>query len=373
MIPEITKKILKATKSSYHLWNRGRVSLVQNTVMQPSYTIHWTAPGIESDGCKYSDRTQNDRILAGLTPEWSDSDPMDGLEGVQRSLICLDGLWAAVVECWGYTSGDRTSRSLNGVCISGRDGYRGAVATDGHRLRFIPGEWAQEDTCLDREGDWLIIPNEVIKIAKPLAKTLHAVITYDKQGEVVIPAKPEKKNPWTGEMMVAVPEHTEITHTRFVEMQWITKEGQMFSAWWNATEFAPYPNFVQVVPKQFATEQLLDGGDLRKAIKAAAPLVPKTTQQIEFERGQGGYSNPIKMQYMNHDLGIKEYVTAGTIQAIPQRGNEFITNIGFNLKYLEQVIGKEDKLLFKFNSPVQAVVVERSQGFCIIMPLRIPA
>ena len=62
------------------------------------------------------------------------------------------------------------------------------------------------------------------------------------------------------------------------------------------------------------------------------------------------------------------------MQAIPQYpGNEFIPTIGFNLKYLAEAIGKEDRLIFKFNSPVQAVVIERSMGFNIVMPLRIPA
>ena len=75
---------------------------------------------------------------------------------------------------------------------------------------------------------------------------------------------------------------------------------------------------------------------------------------------------------MNLDLGIEPYAVAGSVQSIPQAGSELCPRIGFNLKYLEEAIGKtDDRMLFKFNSAVQAVVVERQRGFNIIMPLRI--
>ena len=92
MIPETTKKILKATKSSYHTWVGKRVSFIQNTKMQPSHTLHWDAPsGTDlEDGCKWSGLDSNDRLLAGLSPLWSDSTTIDPLEGEQRSLgFCI--------------------------------------------------------------------------------------------------------------------------------------------------------------------------------------------------------------------------------------------------------------------------------------------
>lgn len=370
MIPEITKKILKATKSNGHTWHRGRVTLNHGSKISGGGPFNWTAPGVKTEtddfSCKWSGLDNNDRLLAGLAPLWTDGEPVAAPEGAQRSLVCLDGLWAAVVECSAYTSDDKTRRALNGVCISGVDGYRGAVATDGCRLRFIPGEWGQQGA--EAGGDYLIIPGEVIKIAKSLARTLHSVIIYDRQVEVVIPAKPETKYRWSNEISPATPERTEINHIYTIEAQWLTKEGEMFSCIWNATEMAPYPNFRQVVPKSHQTEQLIHCGDLRKALKAAAPLVSKSTQQIHFEPGDAGF----EVQYMNLDLGIEAYAVAGAVQSIPQAGNELCPRIGFNLKYLQEAIGKDsDRLLFKFNSAVQAVVVERQLGFNIIMPLRI--
>lgn len=361
MIPETTKKILSKTKSCHHTWVGKRVHFVQNTKMQPSYTLHWNAPsGADlEEGCKWSGLDSNDRLLAGLPPLWSDSTPIDPLEGVQRSLVCLDGLWAAILECAGYTSGDRTRLSLNGVCISGVDGYRGAVATDGHWLRFIPGEWAQED-CQPGQ-DYLIVPNEVIAIAKPLAKTLHSVIVYDRRTEKATTCKG-----WhDGEEREAG--YILVDHTYFVEMQWMDKAGEMFSCWWNASDFAPYPNFRQIVPRSHATVQKVNCEQLRTAIKACSSLVSKSTRQIEFRPAPGG----ISFEYTNFDLGIKESAVAGRVDAKSLEGNDLIPEIGFNVAYLEQAIAKEREAVFKFNSPVQAVVIERSLGFCIVMPLRI--
>lgn len=362
MLPETAMKILTKTKSRMHYWHGPHVQFVQDSKMGRSPTFHWMArSGMETQHPMHSNLSSRDRLLAGLAPEWVESSLMLHPEGVVSHLRHEQGLWEAVLECAPYAASDKTRIALNGVCISGVIGGRGAVAVDGHRMRFVPGDWGQDAT--EGGSDTIIIPSEVIEIAKPLAKSLYdfEVITATHETFTDRPGWHDGATRPAGYKLVS--------KVVFCRATWRDKAGDLFSCWWNATEFGPFPNFSTIVPRQFQTEQEVDCEALRKSLKACEKLVSKSTQQVELHPSMG----EVIVSYRNYDLGIPDLTIAGRAKSARLSGNEHIPDIGFNLKYLAEAIGKEKSCVFKFNSPTQAVVIERSLGYNIVMPLWIQA
>lgn len=287
------------------------------------------------------------RIMADLVPEMIDSKMWDGPDGIPSNLP-TEGLWEAILGCWPYTSTDKTRLALNGVHI----GIDGCVGLDGTYMNLIAGSWASHLTPDERH---IIVPNAVIKMAKPLAKSLATFRVFT-------------RSTFTGY-------GDKVTEDKLYTcmMNFQAKDGTMFTASWDCADLAPYPNYRQVVPRQHACVMEVNLEEMRAAIAKAEPLVSKDTREIALTPVSGGWA----MEVRNHDLGISDYQQVGLIRCFPLSGSEIPPRIGFNLSLLTEIIGKKAKTaVFKMNAPTQAVVVNRigtfdEANFKIIMPLRL--
>ena len=297
------------------------------------------------------------RIMADLVPEMIDSTMWEDPEGVPSN-ISTAGLWEAILECWPFTSTDKTRMALNGVHI----GIDGCVGLDGTRMNLVAGPWGAHLTPDERH---LIVPNSVIKMAKPLAKSLTTFRVFTRSTFT-------ERNVWDDSLNKAVPKLCE-DKFHVCMMNFLGKDGTMFTASWDCADLNPYPNYRQVVPRQHDCVMEVNLDEMRSALAKAAPLASKNTREVALTPVSGGWA----MEVRNHDLGISEYQQTGLIRCLPLGGAEIPPRIGFKLDFLVDAIGKKAKTaVFKMNKPTQAVVIDRigtfdDANFKIIMPLRL--
>lgn len=297
------------------------------------------------------------RIMADLVPEMQDAAIWDGPEGVPSNLP-TEGLWEAILECAPYTSTDKTRLALNGVHI----GTDGCVGLDGTFMSLIAGPWASHLTPDERH---IIVPNSVIKMAKPLAKSLTTFRVFTRSTF-------SEQRVWDDAQEKAIFKTVEDRlHTCM--MNFLAKDGTMFTASWDCADLAPFPNYHQVVPRQHSCVMEVDLEEMREAITKATPLVSKSTREVVLAPVSFGWA----MEVRNHDLGISDYQQVGLIRFRPLKGSEIPPRIGFNLDRLSAIIGKKAKTaVFKMNMPTQAVLVDHigtfnDTNFKVIMPLRL--
>lgn len=354
---ETFKKLLKASKAHVVHFERSLAHFSHNPIAGLRVTWgcesgHWQeAPG----ACVTSGIA---RIMANLLPEMQDAATMPyELEGVPSN-ISTSGLWEAILECWPYTSNDRTRMALNGVHI----GTDGCIGLDSIWMNLIAGPWGAQLTPDERH---LIVPNSVIKMAKPLAKSLTTFRVYTRSTFT-------ERNVWDEALGKPVPK---LCEDKFYSclMNFLGKDGAMFTAQWDCADLAPYPNYRQVVPRQHDCIMEVNLDEMRAALYKAAPLASKNTREVALTPVSGGWA----MEVRNHDLGISEYQQTGLIRCLPLGGAEIPPRIGFKLDLLMDAIGKKAKTaVFKMNKPTQAVVIDRigtfdDANFKIIMPLRL--
>ena len=297
------------------------------------------------------------RIMADLVPDMIDSKMWDEPEGV-ASNIATDGLWEAILECSPYTSTDKARLALNGVHI----GTEGCVGLDGTFMNLAAGPWGSHLTPDERH---LIVPNAVIKMAKPLAKSLTTFRVFTRSTFT-------ERNVWDDSLNKAVPK---LVEDKFYVcmMNFLGKDGAMFTASWDCADLAPFPNYRQVVPRHHSCSMEVNLEEMRATIAKAAPIASKNTREVALTPVVGGWA----MEVRNHDLGISDYQQVGLIRCYPLGGSEIPPRIGFNLDLLAAIIGKKAKTaVFKMNMPTQAVVVDRigtfdDASFKIIMPIRL--
>jgi DNA polymerase III sliding clamp (beta) subunit (PCNA family) len=353
---ETFKKLLKASKTHVVHFERSLAHFSHSPIA--GLRITW---GCESghwhEGAGACGITGIPRIMADLVPEMQEAVTWDGPEGVESN-ISTAGLWEAILECWPYTNNDQTRLALNGVHI----GVDGCVGLDGARMNLIAGPWGAHLTPDERH---LIIPNSVIKMAKPLAKSLTTFRVYTRSTFT-------ERNVWDEALNKLVPKLCE-DKFHVCMMNFLAKDGAMFTASWDCADLNPYPNYRQVVPRQSSCIMEVNLDEMRAALAKAAPLASKNTQEIALTPVSGGWA----LEVRNHDLGISEYQQIGLIRCLPLEGSEIPPRIGFNLNYLLETIGKKAKTaVFKMNTPTQAVVIDRigtfdDASFKIIMPLRL--
>lgn len=354
---ETFKKLLKASKARTVHFERSLAHFSHTPIGGLHVTWgcesgHWQeAPG----AC---DITGIARIMADLVPEMQDAATMPyELEGVSSN-ISTAGLWEAILECWPYTSSDKTRMAMNGVHI----GTDGCIGLDGHRLSLVAGQWGAHLTPDERH---LIVPNAVIKTAKPLAKSLTTFRVYTRSTFT-------ERNVWDEALGKPV---LKLCEDKFYccLMNFLGKDGAMFTAQWDCADLAPYPNYRQVMPRQHDCIMEVNLDEMRAALAKAAPLASKITREVALTPVSGGWT----LEVRNHDLGISEYQQSGFIRCLPLSGSEIPPRIGFNCDYLAEVIGKKAKTaVFKMNKPTQAAMIDSigtfdDTNFKLIMPLRL--
>ena len=350
------KKLLKASKSSVVQFERSLAHFSHSPI--PGIRVVWgVESGIWKDDSCACGIAGIPRIMADLEPEMMDATPWEDPEG-EVSNLPVGGLWDAILECAPYASIDKTRLALNGVHI----GTDGVVATDGHRINFVAGNWASHLTHDERH---IIVPSSVIKMAKPLAKSLSTFRIYTK---VIF----NEAKVWSEEKREMIPTIIR-NELHSCMMNFVSKDGTIFSASWACVDNGPFPQYRMVIPKQSSSVVEVDLEAMRAAVSKAMPFASKNTRQIVLTPSYCGWV----LEVQNHDLGINEYQHCGLIQVNRLDSCANPPRIGFNVDYLSDAIGKKAKTArFSLNMPTQAVKIDKigthdESNFKILMPLRI--
>ena len=227
-----------------------------------------------------------------------------------------------------YTSNDELKPALTGVLVD-QNGTLSSCATDGHILRQIMDVNLNGNAKLinDFKG---IIPKKALQILSRAVKT---------------------------GVNVAFSEN----HLRLK----LNKNMEFFARLIDDR----YPEFEDVIPKQFSGSVALDMGSFTALVKDAKPFVNSETKQCEFVIQKSivevCVTDNEKDVHWNSDLPVID------------RDGEDIT-IGLNLVLLEKILKgiDENDTLWQYNTPLTASVLTGINGtqpniLNLVMPIRI--
>ena len=129
----------------------------------------------------------------------------------------------------------------------------------------------------------------------------------------------------------------------------------------------PYPNYENVIPKDFSKKMTSNRELLASVIRRVATMANTKTRLVVF----GFDNNQLALSAKNQDLG------GDSEESIKIDYSGDAVDVGINANYLLEVfrlIHTED-VVFKFNNPLGAIIVEpaveKPNYFFIVMPLRI--
>src|SRR6185436_525792 len=129
----------------------------------------------------------------------------------------------------------------------------------------------------------------------------------------------------------------------------------------------PYPNYENVIPKDFSKKMKANREHLASVIRRVATMANAKTRLVVFNFQDGKLSLSAK----NQDLG------GDSEEMVPVMYDGEAVEVGINASYVLEVFRliHTEEVLFKFNNPLGAIVVEPvMEGpnyFFIVMPLRI--
>lgn len=223
-----------------------------------------------------------------------------------------------------YAASKEESRyALQGALFKTKDGNIDVVATDGHRLALY---------TIEKTG------NSEVDI------------------EVIIPQKAlnELKKLLTG--MEDVEMAATNQYAFFKSQEWLLMTRLLEGA---------FPDYTQVIPKEFTIEITLDKKQLIDAVKRVSAVVEGDTKPIKFS---------LKENKLELTSFSQEYGEAVDEIDISYEGEEFI--IGFNAKYVIEAVEAidEDQFYMKFTNPkAQTLIqpIENERYKAIIMPMDI--
>ncbi len=221
-------------------------------------------------------------------------------------------------------SADFSRMSLTGVYCEGKGGNLGMVATDGHRFGKA---WVA--------SKGISLPGVILP-----PKALSQVLRMAEDPEQLI------------EMEIGA------AQARFTTPS-ITLLTKLIDG--------PYPNYENVIPKEFSRTMKCNREHLMSVLRRVSTMANSKTRLVVF-----GFENKkLQLTAKNPDLG------GDSEESMPIEFTGDAVEVGVNAAYLleELRLAHSEEVLFKFNNPLGAIVVEpvmdKPNYFFIVMPLRI--
>jgi DNA polymerase III subunit beta len=222
-------------------------------------------------------------------------------------------------------SADYSRMSLTGVYCESRDGNLQMVATDGHRLGKA---WHPAKGIPNQPG--VILP------PKALAQVLH--MSEDPEQPIKVEVGPANVRYSTDTITI---------YTKLIE--------------------GPYPNYENVVPKEFSKRMKASREHLAAVIRRVATMANAKTRLVVFQFAD----RQLTLSAKNQDLG------GDSEESLPVDYTGEAVEVGINAAYVLEVFRliHTEEVRFKFNNPLGAIIVEpvmdNANYFFIVMPLRI--
>lgn len=222
-------------------------------------------------------------------------------------------------------SGDYSRMALTGIYAEFKKGVLQMVATDGHRLGK---SWAKLDGAPEQPG--VILP------PKALSQVLH--MSEDPDYLINVEVGPANARFSTETISIT---------TKLIE--------------------GPYPNYENVIPKDFSKRMKANRDHLASVIRRVATMANAKTRLVVFGFGDRN----LVLSAKNQDLGGESE------ESIPVEYSGDPAEVGINAQYLLEVFRliNTEEVAFKFNNPLGAIIVEpvmeNPAYFFIVMPLRI--
>lgn len=129
----------------------------------------------------------------------------------------------------------------------------------------------------------------------------------------------------------------------------------------------PYPNYENVIPKDFSKKMKANREHLSSVIRRVATMANAKTRLVVF----GFQDRQLALSAKNQDLG------GDSEETLPAEYSGDPVEVGINANYVLEVFRliQTEEVLFKFNNPLGAIIVEpvmeKPNYFFIVMPLRI--
>ncbi len=222
-------------------------------------------------------------------------------------------------------SSDYSRMSLTGDYCEFKEGNLQMVATDGHRLGKA---WTAAKGLPTQAG--VILPT------KAMQQVLH--LSEDQEQPIQVEIGPANARFSTDTITV---------FTKLIE--------------------GPYPNYENVIPKDFSKKMKANREHLGQVIRRVATMANAKTRLVVF----GFQDKHLALSAKNQDLG------GDSEESLPVEYKGDAVEVGINANYLLEVfrlIHTED-VIFKFNNALGAIIVEPAMDkpnyFFIVMPLRI--
>jgi DNA polymerase III subunit beta len=222
-------------------------------------------------------------------------------------------------------STDFSRMSLTGVYCEGKEGRFEMVSTDGHRFGKA----------------WIALKGAALKPGVILPpKTLTQVLRMSEDAEQEIEIE-------IGSAQARFSTPTITILTKLID--------------------GPYPNYENVVPKEFARVMRCNREQLVSVLRRVSTMANAKTRLVVFSFPDG----TLQLSAKNPHLGGDSEETL----AVEYTGEP--VEVGVNATYLleELRLAHSEEVLFKFNTPLGAIVIEPAAEspdyFFIVMPLRI--
>ena len=222
-------------------------------------------------------------------------------------------------------SSDYSRMALTGIYTEFKPGTLQMVATDGHRLGKA---WASAPSLPVQPG--VILP------PKALSQVLH--MSEDAEQEVQVEIGPANARFSTDTISIT---------TKLIE--------------------GPYPNYENVIPKDFSKKMRANREHLASVIRRVATMANAKTRLVVF----GFQGKALTLSAKNQDLG------GDSEESLPVEYSGDAAEVGINAQYVLEVFRliHTEEVYFKFNNPLGAIIVEpvmeNPSHFFIVMPLRI--
>ncbi len=222
-------------------------------------------------------------------------------------------------------SSDYSRMSLTGAYCEFKDGNLQMVATDGHRLGKA---WTSTPGLPTQPG--VILP----------PKALSQILRMSEDAEQAIQVE-------IGPANARFSTDTIVIFTKLIE--------------------GPYPNYENVIPKDFSKKMKGNREHLASVIRRVATMANAKTKLVVF----GFQDRQLALSAKNQDLG------GDSEESLPVEYAGDAVDVGINANYVLEVFRliHTEEVQFKFNNPLGAIIVEpvmdKPNYFFIVMPLRI--
>ncbi|MDB5051256.1 MAG: polymerase beta subunit [Fibrobacteres bacterium] len=222
-------------------------------------------------------------------------------------------------------STDYSRMSLTGAYCEFKEGNLQMVATDGHRLGKA---WTAASGLPTQPG--VILP----------PKALSQILRMSEDPEQIIQVE-------IGPANARFSTETIVIFTKLIE--------------------GPYPNYENVIPKDFSKKMKGNREHLGSVIRRVATMANAKTKLVVF----GFQERQLALSAKNQDLG------GDSEESLPVEYTGEAVEVGINANYVLEVFRliHTEEVQFKFNNPLGAIIVEpvmeKPNYFFIVMPLRI--